>query len=626
MSWTLTYSGTTKSLADWSISSLVRSTRSQGEGQLTFVVSGPDFDATGFAFGAEIVITRDTTQWFRGRVSKIPRSGTPEMESVTYIVSDAWYDLNQVTYQGNRLCWPDSTSILARTPHITMNLGTDGSHFTAKQMIECVINYAIAAGVALQIGQILPDAEELMRPPLDDVSSLTCAQVIQRQLRWIPNAITWIDYTTSPPTFHCRIRSKLVSQTLTIHPKTGSPATGAVLVADGEITSRNDLQFPAVEILYESRNSVDGEEKFNFLYDLYPGTATGRELGALVMAIPIQGYSVQTIQASILVEEIDTASLDWWKARFPYLAHANVVSPAVTFESRLGELPNELKLGQFATWMKLDNGTPGSVEDDVIKARVAYTIREQGGTTELGKPYDFPLSYKCVTTDLESGDYSIISAFEESDPIPVGLAQFLYDQCSALQWEGTVRSVAEECIGTVGVGHRLNLAGGMAAWATMAAIVQEVIEDVDRGETKIRFGPPPHLQASDLMELLKVARQRKRDTPVQMSVQGKFGTGTVELGKANANENGTGGEGALKLLVLKDAARKLKLDCSTSADGAALVLYDANGTTTITLKTADAKDFEDTKRSLTIREVEVCVSGVTQRMLVLGSAAYDPPD
>jgi hypothetical protein len=30
-------------------------------------------------------------------------------------------------------------------------------------------------------------------------------------LRWSPDAVTWFDYGTSPPTFHCRRRGELAT-------------------------------------------------------------------------------------------------------------------------------------------------------------------------------------------------------------------------------------------------------------------------------------------------------------------------------------------------------------------------------------------------------------------------------
>jgi hypothetical protein len=59
------------------------------------------------------------------------------------------------------------------------------------------------------------------------------------------------------------------------------------------------------------------------------------------------------------------------------------------------------------------------------------------------------------------------------------------------------------------MGNVLNLAGGLAAWASMAAVIFEVAQDVDAGVTSLRFGPNKYLGLSDLVALLRTWRNRR---------------------------------------------------------------------------------------------------------------------
>ena len=64
-----------------------------------------------------------------------------------------------------------------------------------------------AAPAPFQIGTVTP----ALVPPFKEVRDITCAEVIHQMLRWSPDAVTWFDYTTSPPTFHCNVRANLAT-------------------------------------------------------------------------------------------------------------------------------------------------------------------------------------------------------------------------------------------------------------------------------------------------------------------------------------------------------------------------------------------------------------------------------
>jgi hypothetical protein len=93
--------------------------------------------------------------------------------------------------------------------------------------------------------------------------------------------------------------------------------------------------------------------------------------------------------------------------------------------------------------------------------------------------------------------------------VPAGLAQALLDAVGILAYDGFVELTEEECSGLAAPGALLNLSGGRAEWATMAAQVQRVEEWVDLGRTRVTVGPGKHLGHADLAELLRVNSQRR---------------------------------------------------------------------------------------------------------------------
>src|SRR5262249_34743621 len=89
----------------------------------------------------------------------------------------------------------------------TLNVGK----LTTGQQILAALDWCLAPFVnanvppPFQIGRITPNVDV----PIDEVRDITCAEVIHKMLRWSPDAVTYFDYTTTPPTFHCLRRADM---------------------------------------------------------------------------------------------------------------------------------------------------------------------------------------------------------------------------------------------------------------------------------------------------------------------------------------------------------------------------------------------------------------------------------
>jgi hypothetical protein len=118
--------------------------------------------------------------------------------------------------------------------------------------------------------------------------------------------------------------------------------------------------------------------------------------------------------------------------------------------------------------------------------------------------------YTRVTgTDAQTQTYSRLTSETEAEPVPAGLAQALYDATSVLQYDGVLELTETECSGAGAPGVLLNLSGGRAEWATMAAQIQRVEEMLELGLTKITVGPAKHLGQSELTAWLRANRNRR---------------------------------------------------------------------------------------------------------------------
>lgn len=159
---------------------------------------------------------------------------------------------------------------------------------TVKANIEALLNRAIALGAPIAIGTI---ATTFTIPKLQ-LSMMTCADVLAELMRWVPDCVGWWDYNGSgTPTFNLSRRGGMSATTYTV---------GTSLLADFDITGRDDLKPSRVEIKYIARTAA-GLPEYQTQGD---GTATtgrvqtiglsGKELDTFLPPDDYQSYTAAT--------------------------------------------------------------------------------------------------------------------------------------------------------------------------------------------------------------------------------------------------------------------------------------------------------------------------------------------
>ncbi|MDD5679389.1 MAG: hypothetical protein PHW60_15585 [Kiritimatiellae bacterium] len=634
MSWLLTYNGTTKSFAEWGLSNLRRSRVSQAQDTVSFTAPGPYDAAELFPYGSTITISfkNDSTgavaPWFYGRVVQVPRSGSGTEESMDYELAGPWWFLDNLVYQqiwsagmrpqpytlaegevklGEETIGEPPDEVVYDLIGVYKSrviLGQDpaGDPRSSGEVIADVINYAIASGAPIQL-----DPEDPIEPdleiPFDEQQDITCSEAIRRMLRWSPDAVTWFDYSTTPyPTFHCARRSALESLSLALQPNSGSQISNNQ-ISNLQVTPRSDLIVPAIVLKFEQTNTVDGTEYETLVTDKWPVAATGREFAALTATLQLAGFQANYVTQKVVSTLIPVGEDAFWTAHDrTYETTANQVSAVLPGTTAWSATPYdyELKEGQIQDWM-----TGKHFQEVTYTAQVRTTTSLDSA---IIKEEIRSVSCTIITTDCPSGTYTRLASLVTGESIPVGLAKALYDSLHPLQYEGSITLTEEEC-GNVAAalravaGFTLNLTGGLAAWETMAALIQKVDEDVDFGRTTIHFGPAEQLSPQDLVERLRANRGRgvafsfiKRTTGESSS-----GAATVALSGPTPLLNTVGASGQTKLLVV------------------------TNNTQKITLDPAQIAALTSAVNELKIRKVSVCDSetGTVRYMLTIASEVFD---
>jgi hypothetical protein len=513
--WTLRdANGVEKTMADWGLRDLTRELINQASDMVTFRADGSASDADPiFAHGSTVLLFRNGTPWFYGRVVEVPGRASAKMEEQLYRVAGPWWYLENLVFQQVWLMTNGVNATLVPTNKSRLILGqkSDGTKLATGAAILEVLNYAIARGVPITLGAITPNA----MAPYGEAIDHSCAEVIRHFLRWTPDAMTAFDYTTSPyPTLSIRRRADAATVTL---PAYGAPVSGL------DLTPRHDLQVPAVVLKFDQTNDIDNDTFTSLTMQSAPATATGDELGALVMTFDLAGaratYHKQKVRTMPIPQsDLSAGVIGWWKGKFPWLTDFAEGDLAVAPESHtvaienpanypgitLSNLPNELLEGSVASWMNLYSAPLR------VQATLQYTGADTDESAEVwGAKKQRNLYTRIIGTNAQTQIYNRLTSETEAEPVPAGLAQALYDAAGILQYDGALELTEEECSGVAKPGGLLNLTGGRAEWTTMSAQIQRVEEQVDLGQTRVTVGPAKHLGHADLATMLRANRHRR---------------------------------------------------------------------------------------------------------------------
>jgi hypothetical protein len=314
--WTLTdANGVNQSLSDWGLAELTRELINQGTDSVTFRAEGTPSDADPlFAIGSTVRLFRYGTPWFYGRVVQVPGRASAQGEDQLYRLAGPWWYLENLVFQQTWLTTNGTTVTLIPTNKSRLILGQkeDGTKLNSGAAILEVLTYATGLGVPLTVGAVTPAAIAPYREALDQ----SCAEVIRNFLRWTPDATAAFDYTTTPfPTLSIHRRTDAATLTL---PAYGAPVSGL------DLTARHDLQAPSVVLKFEQTNDIDQDTFTSLIVQPAPATATGNELGAMVMTLDLSGaratYQKQKVRtAAIPTSDATPGVIDWWKGKFTWL-------------------------------------------------------------------------------------------------------------------------------------------------------------------------------------------------------------------------------------------------------------------------------------------------------------------
>lgn len=557
---TLEYASVERSFKDWGFGDVqIQRVRSRAAGTFELSVPGPAAVlADLIPFEGLVKIRYDGKIVFQGRRLKHNGTMNPRSPGASYTFADAWYDLEHTVFQ-HLWRWsatPAPFPFINLFQDITAGPDAAWGYLQADDQIEEIVNFAqTTVGLPIQIGAVDP----AWNLPVYAVKGITCAEAIIQVLRSIPDAVTFFDYTTTPPTLHVKQRANLSSVSL---PWLEKSVTGQAH-ASTEIEERPDLRVPQVVVYYRSVTSVDGENFTSFSADVYPPLSNGLVLRGLVIPVDLRGTSSTTLSGSLTTVAVNPTVTSFWQKFKPDLAGADISSLSLVSTTigsgqyditikddagsdvSIGTYPNKLVSGTVASWMSV------TVKEVTVTGFLKYTKRK---TDDAGSNYydlttqeAHKVTVRMRLTNAPAGEtpYSAVSSVETGEPALTGVAQNIYEACQTLEYEG--RHVVQQRDVSLyggssnqppGPQFTLNLTGGKAAWATMATAVYETEIDYYNGRTTWSFGPHLGLDAREFYDLLTAwSRRQKFENPNVRNSGKDAGANSGELGAETEKEN-----------------------------------------------------------------------------------------
>ncbi|MGF1450257.1 MAG: hypothetical protein ACFB20_12690 [Opitutales bacterium] len=582
--WTLQHNEQTRTLADWGLAEPRRRLRNQSLDTLRLREPGARVEGEPlFAPESTVQVFRDGVPFFRGIVVDTPRRGRGGEEHADYVLAGPWWHLENLVYQQS---WQEAVDInsassaLAAQRKSSVILGQDdsGVRQSTGQAIRSVLSFATAQGAPFITGVV----DGGVSFPPEEARDLSCAEAIQRLLRWTPDVVAWFDYTASPlPVLHLSRRSVMNAVTL-------NGAAASSQVRGLRVLPREDLRTPAVVVHYEKTHRSDEAVWTTTETDAFPPQSTGTEFKAIVLTVELDGRRANFLRQPLVVDPISESNRQWWKQHLPALEGIPIENIRVKDWSRTSDLPNELVEGNVAEWMNVE------VEADVVRAKLSWIADDE-------VVIDREVTLRLNATDASTRTYRTLISSVPPEPTPSGVASRLHAALNPLQYEGEVELEAEEAGAQAYLGRVLNVTGLRAEWATMRGQVQQVDEDLERGRTRIVFGPAQHLGAADMVERLRVNRRRRASGRISTRTSGKPDDAPPvdqsTHGRLESASQGPGKYGRTTWTDPDEPLRRVVIDALTLPVEAPTVQ---------------------------LTQEDVCDGGVLRKRMVLASAPFDP--
>lgn len=466
--------------------------------------------------------------------------------AVEYRLAGPWWHLQRIVY---RQIWQTLVrDALGPTPsgRVILHQSAAGAAISVDAQLADIIAYARTQSAPLALGACATH----LTLPWDEQRDLTCAQAVDRCLRFCPDVCSRIDYAPAVPVLH-----------FTAGDDFQIPDSAETIVDQ----ARDDLVCPGVEIQIERLGQHDGTQ-YRTLQNLTAGDVADPDAvhATLQLAGPESNRTV--LRVDVVTETIPAplANAAWWIARHPRLngiaagdlsiidtgrwtldTAANPPAWAVAADTNLYPRISLTPIAQLVTLDVRSRVERITATCDIIRRNAANEI--------IDNEHAVVLELQVVTTNATTRTYTHVQAFSgiDGEPVPEGLAAELLAHWSTRYYDGTATWPLAD------------------AWPVVGAIVsgspiQSCSVESSRNTASVQFGAPAHLSIEDFAARLQGFRTRRASISWRSRSTGEPAP-SAELDPAQLNPAkvpGQGGGEKRQLVVAGATTGKIDLNPS----------------------------------------------------------------
>jgi hypothetical protein len=457
-------------------------------------------DATAvFAVGAKITLRDGTTIRFIGEVIDDPRASTAtDGPTHRYRVLCYLARLERYTFgQSTKVYYGDPAALgTVYDPCITLGQDAAGTRCTTTAQIAAILDFAVSIK-SVPISYVSETWPAGFQAPLDQRENCSCWESIVCQLRWMPDHVLHVDYSTGATVIKLLPAASLSAQSL---------AADGQILETARFTPRRDLTMSGLKILFRSTFTYDGAER-----EIRTFQTAGSQTDPREIFLDLEGGHQNTISQkvevtaypSLIAENYGGAVRAWLIARIPWLADLDETDWAITDIVRSGSqnYSSELTSGAICAWMGVDE------EYETLTFTVDYATMD--GNDDYIDKATVHLPVAVRSTNATSKTYRKVTEYQAPETAPTGLAAGIYAAWSILQWDGSfagdIDTIGWACI----PGARVSISGGPTDWGTMAAIVQAFEIELFTGACSVTAGTCRAIEADSMTALYRALRGRR---------------------------------------------------------------------------------------------------------------------
>ena len=496
------------------------------------------YDGVTIAAGTYIIVTNDAVVRFQGICQAPTRTGSARTEGVKIVALGPWERLKRVVYLQTFPMDTGASGAYTETNKTTAKGQISGSIST---LVTALLTYPTTLSdlsSTYAVGTVdLPS----INLPLTPILNQTVGDLIRQCLRFVPDAVSYVNYAVSPPTINIVKSASTALGTVSVDIATPQ-------VDQLDYHSRDDIAVPNVVIDYYRNERVVTYAPSGFEQPL-AGTRT--EIPQFVSrdyypsATPVAGSVVLAKQLS---GDIERAIVTPW----PLVAMSSFLT-GWSLADRTAGAANYLRWA--AVMRRWRSSTDDSAWDPswymgnvdvwtITGYRTAHPAIPQVSAEDAIAMFASDLSWLTIPPELAYGSdfqasgagwypiqirahqncYSggtIVAQLDTNleamwcpsinwqplkqtvpESAPTGAAQTIYDQRSALRYQGTIGIVGTDPSFAGAANRKISLVNGSTVLAT--GLIQQTTHNVANGRTTLQFGPPEHLSTQDLIAMLQL--------------------------------------------------------------------------------------------------------------------------